>query len=74
MFNSEKSGVIPGRKIVRITMGPVGEEADAGEADEGEDSPALPGAAIPARYNANSELTADVSAERKEFDFNLLSE
>ena len=73
MFNSEKSGVIPGRKIVRITMGPVGEEADAGEPDEGEDSPALPGVAIPARYNAQSELTADVSAEHNEFDFDLLS-
>lgn len=74
MFNSEKSGVIPGRKIVRITMGPVGEEADAGEPEAGEDSPAPPDVAMPARYNERSELTADVSAERNEFDFDLLSE
>ena len=74
MFNSEKSGVLPGRKIVRITMGPIGEEADAGEPDEGGVSPAPDGVAIPGRYHARSELTADVSAERHEFDFNLLSE
>jgi hypothetical protein len=74
MFNSEKSGVIPGSKTVRITMGPVGEEADAGEQDDGEVSPAPPGVVIPSRYDAQSELTADVSAEHNEFDFELFSD
>lgn len=73
MFNSEKSGVLPGPKIVRITMGPVGEESDI-EPDEGEDSPAPPPMEIPARYNTRSELTADVSAERRRFDFDLLTD
>jgi hypothetical protein len=70
MFNSEKSGVMPGRKIVRITMGTAGEET---EAEEGSDSPAPPSIVIPARYNVRSELTADVTAERRTFEFDLQS-
>lgn len=73
MFNSEKSGVRPGPKIVRITTGPAGEESGI-EPDEGEESPAPPPMTIPARYNTRSELTAEVSAERRRFDFDLRSD
>ena len=75
MFNSEQSGVIPGRKIVRVTMGRVGEEADAAEdRDEGEVPASVSSVVtIPERYNKHSELTAEVSAENRTFHFNLMS-
>ena len=64
MFNSEKSGCTPGKKIVRITPY-MGSESDA---------EAVPSdAKIPARYGKKSELTADVDASKTSFDFALSS-
>jgi hypothetical protein len=68
--------VMPGRKIVRITMEGVGEEADSEEDREEsatDSGPAPPGVNIPERYNRNSELTADVAPDQREFDFHLKS-
>lgn len=64
MFNSEKSGCTPGKKIVRITPY-MGSEADPD---------AVPSdVKIPAKYNSKSELTAEVDASRRSFDFDLQS-
>ena len=62
LFNSEKSGCLPGKKIVRITMGPVGDEVDPDAV--GPDD-------LPAKYNTESRLSADVSQDRRRFDFDL---
>jgi hypothetical protein len=64
MFNSEKSGCTPGRKVVRVTPY---REPDADPDDLPKDS------RIPARYGRQSELTADVSDANRTFDFALTS-
>jgi hypothetical protein len=68
MYDSEKAGVTPGPKIVRITRGDT--EVEGGGAAEGAAAAAEP---IPARYNRKSELKADVSAGARTFDFALKS-
>lgn len=65
MFNSEKSGCTPGKKIVRITPY-MGSESDP----DAEPSDAK----IPARYGKKSELTADVDSSKRTFDFELKSQ
>lgn len=67
MFDSRQRGCLPGAKIVRIRMAP----APADEEDP--DAPPSSGVVIPARYNADSQLTANVSATQRTFDFALTS-
>ena len=67
MYDSERTGCPPGPKTVRITTAGVEEEG----ADP--DNP-VPGEKIPAAYNRESKLTADVSASNKSFDFDLKSQ
>jgi hypothetical protein len=71
MYDSKRAGAMPGPKIVRITQADVaGESTDANAPTSGEGAVKEP---IPARYNRNSELKADVSPATKTFDFPLKS-
>ncbi len=62
LFNSEQTGCLPGEKIVRITLGPLGDDGDPD---------AAPSAGLPAKYNSKSILRATVSEHRRQFDFDL---
>ena len=64
MFNSEKSGCMPGKKVVRVKPY---REPDADPVDLPIDSK------IPDKYNRKSELTAEVDASHRTFDFDLQS-
>lgn len=69
MYDSETKGVTPGAKKVRVTIADVGVEGGGvveGGAPAGKER-------IPAMYNSQSELKADVSASSKSFDFELKS-
>lgn len=80
-FDSEKDGVTPGKKVVRLSttrtiLGLRGEEgAEAGEA-----SPESSVAAekkkdlVPACYDKDSKLTVEVTASSGTFDFDLKSD
>jgi hypothetical protein len=67
MYDSQTRGTTPGPKIVRITTAEVGEGGGAAEGS------AAAKESIPPRYNRQSELTADVSASNKIFNFDLKS-
>lgn len=63
MFDSVQAGVTKGRKTVRIkTSGSLGED-DAGARSGAE--------RIPSRYNAESQLTVDVTGDSTSTDFDL---
>jgi len=66
MYDSNQAGCTPGEKTVRITSGATSEEG----ADP--DSAKAAGS-IPAAYNSQSTLKADVSESNKTFDFDLQS-
>lgn len=81
MLNSEKSGVTPGKKTVKISTAsnPLGDAAESpeGEMAEEEDPDAKAGGAseqIPACYNKDSKLEIDVSASDSSLDFELKSD
>ena len=65
-YDSQTKGAPPGPKIVRITSAAA--EVEGGGASEG--APAAK-ETIPARYNTQSTLKADVSASNKTFNFDL---
>jgi len=81
-FDSEKDGVIPGKKVVQISttrtvLGLAGEEGEEeGEAStEGEGADSAPKVeAVPECYNKDSKLTVEVTASRTRFDFDLKSD
>lgn len=69
MYDSETPGATPGPKTVRITTLNVGVEgggAAEGAAPAGKER-------LPAKYNVQSELKADVSAANKVLNFELKS-
>lgn len=68
MFNSEKSGVLPGEKIVRIQLGKFPEDA--------ENAPEISNNAseLPPQFNLNSQLTATVVEGVQAVDFDLRSD
>jgi len=68
MYDSETRGAMPGPKTVRITAGSV--DVEGGGAAEGS---SVGKQTLPPRYNSKSELTADVSAANKTFNFELKS-
>jgi hypothetical protein len=74
MFNSEKSGVVPGVKTVRIrTAGAADEEESA--AREGEEAAAASTPeTVPACYNAKSQLQVTVEGSSQTFNFDLTSD
>ncbi|MEX2172745.1 MAG: carboxypeptidase-like regulatory domain-containing protein [Pirellulaceae bacterium] len=72
MYDSTQPGCTPGKKTVRITQTNAdveGADPDAPSSGEG----AAPAETIPAAYNAQSKLTADVSQGNQTFDFDLKS-
>jgi hypothetical protein len=74
-FNTEKAGVTPGPKVVRIRGGGFGEDADA--AEESEEEVAAPQAAptnVPACYDADSKLQATVASGSQTMNFDLKSD
>lgn len=69
-YDSSHPGCTPGQKLVRITKGSTVEGADPeGTTDEG--TPISE--PIPAIYNRESKLSADVSPSNRTFNFDLLS-
>jgi hypothetical protein len=79
-FNSEQSGVLPGKKTVQILGSAPASESDdsaAGspenEADGGE-APAAAGVTVPPCYNSQSKLQVDVTSSTTTFDFDLKSD
>ena len=78
-LNSEKTGVIPGEKLVRIsTAARTGEEASAGgEEEEGSDPDEKPAGLeekVPDCYHKNSNLKVTVSESDSNFNFDLKSD
>jgi hypothetical protein len=74
MFNSEKSGVLPGPKLVRIsTMQTLMDEESAAFVEEPSEMPAkMPHKElIPARFNTQSQLRTVVDANTTELNFDL---
>jgi hypothetical protein len=66
MHDSEHAGCTPGAKTVRITSGAALEEGADPETAAASEK-------IPAAYNSQSTLKADVSESNKTFDFDLQS-
>jgi hypothetical protein len=77
MLNSEKRGVIPGLKIVRVsTLGSLRDEDDEGESElgaDGADGKSAKSERVPAVYNTESQLKVNVERSRS-FDFDLKSD
>lgn len=79
--DSRKKGVTAGRKIVRISTATripglnVGFNGEGGEAKEGgeQGGSTPPQELVPARYNKDSQLTVEVTASQKTYDFELTS-
>ncbi len=79
--DSRKKGVTTGNKMVRISTATripglnVGFGEEEGSAEEGgEDAPPeRPQELVPARYNKDSQLTVEVTADRTIYDFELTS-
>ncbi len=71
MLNSEKSGVIPGPKTVRVVTGAVGDEAEGTEDEEEEAAPAKE--TVPACYNKKSKIEIEVESSAT-FNFDLKSD
>lgn len=82
-FDSVKEGVTTGPKTVRISttrkiLGLNADDTEGGEvgeaSEEGETaSPAAAVEKVPAKYNKNSELKADVTSGQSEYNFDLTS-
>jgi len=73
MYNSEQSGVKPGRKTVRITMLPSGEEEGGERIEEAGEVLTVGAESIPSRYNSRSKLTVQIESGNHTFDFDLTS-
>ena len=77
-FDSEMTGVTPGKKIVRISttrkiLGLNSEDEEGGEASPEGGPAASAEEKVPAKYNKDSELTVDVTTDETEYDFELSS-
>jgi hypothetical protein len=73
MFDSRMAGVLPGAKIVRITMGGALGETEAEDGLEEDAEPSAADITIPEKYNSKSELTRVVQSGSQTFDFELKS-
>lgn len=70
MYDSNQAGCTPGEKVVRIMQGGAGEGTEEEAPVEGPDGRvAAPTQSIPASYNRQSMLKANVTPENKTFDF-----
>lgn len=72
MFNSEKAGVTPGPKVVRIRTSLPIEEDDSIEVDF--DQPITKPERVPPCYNTESQLRITVEDGSQRFDFELNSD
>lgn len=73
LFNSEKEGVTPGPKIVRIRYSSGDDEDDEEDSEDGGNGSGESAESIPAKYNSNSELQAVIKAgDSHQFDFDLV--
>jgi len=72
-YNSEKSGVSPGRKIVRISTWPGAFTEAAAPTEEARAAPGSSQELVPVRYNTRSELTVVVESGTHSFPFDLRS-
>lgn len=73
LFNTEKSGCLPGDKIVRIQV-KTDSEAPEGESDIEGDNGQQANVKVPEEYNKNSTLEVTVDANHTTFDFDLKSQ
>ncbi len=74
MYDSNQAGCLPGEKVVRIMLGGGGEGSEEESPVEGPDGRVVAAAqAIPAAYNRQSTLKANVAQGSKTFDFDLKS-
>jgi len=77
-YNSEVDGTPPGEKVVRIsTTASIGEEEMEEELDDESGGAVKIDAKqdrVPVAYNKNSKLKVSVSAERTEYNFDLLGD
>ncbi|MCY2988433.1 MAG: carboxypeptidase regulatory-like domain-containing protein [Planctomycetota bacterium] len=72
-YNSEKSGVTPGRKTVRISTWPGAFTEAAAPTEETKGAAGSSRELVPARYNTRSELTVVVASNTPTFSFDLRS-
>jgi len=81
-FDSVMAGVTPGpktvristtRKIVGLNAGESEGEGEGGEEPRGKKAAASSQDRVPARYNAKSELSVEVTAGQTEYNFDLSS-
>ena len=72
MFDSRKSGVLPGSKEVEITTSKIPLELSAGSAGDEDGKPDMT-ERVPAKYNSESKLTFDVVKSVSNADFELNS-
>jgi hypothetical protein len=75
-LNSEKTGVVPGEKVVRIsTTARTGEESiNNGDEEDPDEKPADGAEKVPACYHADSKITVQVTESDANFNFDLLSD
>ena len=81
-FNSEQAGVLPGSKVVRISLGTpedADDSSDRGSESASESQPEnseqrSARATVPLCYNSDSVLTAEVDRTKNRFDFDLRSD
>lgn len=74
MFDSRKSGVVPGEKTVRIKSSAPQSESKGGEGDDPDLKAAKSTNSIPDCYNKNSVLKVSVKDTDNSFDFHLKSD
>jgi hypothetical protein len=75
MFNSEKAGVTPGPKIVRIRAnGEITEDGTSGTPEDERRPVVSEGDRVPACYNTQSKLNVTVADGSQRFDFDLKSD
>ncbi|MBL8850681.1 MAG: carboxypeptidase regulatory-like domain-containing protein [Planctomycetaceae bacterium] len=74
-LDSDMEGVRPGKKVVRIstTRKILGLNADEGSVETPQDKAGLAGERVPPKFNSESALVADVTADQTTFDFDLQS-
>ena len=76
-LDSDMMGVKPGKKIVRISTSRkilgLNASEEAGEGSEGDAKPKPAKELVPDKYDKKSELTVDVTASNRTFNFELTS-
>lgn len=79
-FNDTRSGTFPGANRVSIERVSPSEYEDVGDLEEDEDEfeerieSEMSGQRLPARFNDDTELTVEVTAEGAPYDFELITE